>query len=593
MRQVLLASAVLGCALALATPRARAGGLEYAGQGAQALGRGGAVTARADDPMVLSYNPAGLAELRGSQLMFNANLALMHACYDPAGYYGWGVYLGGQQNAQLRDQLTGETRTLHFADSQAATETYYSDPLDTVCMKEHVTPIPQLAWTARLSEKLGIGAGLIFPAVTPSGAWGGPSGSIHGKSGELRPAPSRYMLLDSANLGVFPTVGIGYRLLDRVRIGGAFEWGIIAVNNYTMASSNGGTTPTFDIVAHTKAQDWFIPAFTASVHFVPIDSIDIVGAFRWQDDLKAKGDIDLTTGIFDPKLVPYTTGQLPISSLTQHMPWKIRGGIRYADRFAPRPRGSGSSEADPASPEVIHDALQDERFDVEIDAEYELNSRNDQQVLTYPLQNVLFKSADPSKPISMAMAPTRTVIEKHWKDQLSLQAGGTFNVVPGKFGLSAGVHWENRGIDPSYMQIDFWPVSRLGLHGGVIVRVAKAIDLVASFAHIFQETIIAEPPPDQDRGVIASCYAGTAQDPSVCLAPPGKIGAIDKSAGPLLSRGMNPPKLEAPSQGTPDGRAKLQQQLTTSAANQPPYIINSGRYRSNIDVIAAGINVHF
>src|SRR4051794_17997039 len=97
MRNVCLASALLMAGLLLAVPSAHAGGLEYTGgQGAQALGRGGAVTARADDPMVLAYNPAGLAELRGTQFLFNANLALMSACMEPIGYYGWGVYSGGR-----------------------------------------------------------------------------------------------------------------------------------------------------------------------------------------------------------------------------------------------------------------------------------------------------------------------------------------------------------------------------------------------------------------------------------------------------------------------------------------------------------------
>src|SRR5262245_54762828 len=76
---------------------ARAGGLEYTGgQGTQSLARGGAVVARADDPMVLARNPAGLAELRGTQFLLNANLAFLDACYTPAGYYGWGVYNGGK-----------------------------------------------------------------------------------------------------------------------------------------------------------------------------------------------------------------------------------------------------------------------------------------------------------------------------------------------------------------------------------------------------------------------------------------------------------------------------------------------------------------
>ena len=75
---------------------AQAGGLEYTGQGSMSLARGGAVAARAEDPMVLAHNPAGLAELRGSQLLINLNLALFDACVEPAGFYGWGNYLGGE-----------------------------------------------------------------------------------------------------------------------------------------------------------------------------------------------------------------------------------------------------------------------------------------------------------------------------------------------------------------------------------------------------------------------------------------------------------------------------------------------------------------
>src|SRR3954468_22065663 len=101
---------------------AQAGGLEYAGAGSQALGRGGAVTARADDPMVLAYNPAGLAELRGTQFLFNANLALMSACMEPIGYYGGGVYSGGRASI-LTDPDTGKQQTV-LANGQ---DPYYTD----------------------------------------------------------------------------------------------------------------------------------------------------------------------------------------------------------------------------------------------------------------------------------------------------------------------------------------------------------------------------------------------------------------------------------------------------------------------------------
>jgi hypothetical protein len=579
-----MASALVLLASSLRVSTARAGGIELTGQGAEALGRGGATTARATDPMVLASNPAGLAELRGGQFLFNANLALMDACVDPIGYYGWGVYPGSAPMPEVwRNPNTGQTLTLPI-----------NEPLDTVCMDQHLVPIPQLAWTGRLSERLGIGAGLIFPEATPQGSWGARNGIVPGADGLGRPAATRYQMLSAATIGVFPTVGFGYRIFKQLRIGAAFEWGIIGVNNFTMSAAGGGTTPRNDIIAHIKAQDWFIPALTVSAHVVPVDAIDVVVAFRWQDDLKAKGDIDLTTGSYDPNFRHYTSGQLPITSLHQDFPWKLRGGIRYADRLAPRPVGTGNSEPDPSNPDVIHDAFQDERFDVEFDVEYQANAGNQRQVLKYtdPPPLVTFVKSDGT--MSTSMGPTESIIEKHWKNQMSFRLGSTVNLLPGVVAVMGGVNYETRGLDPRYMQIDFWPVARIGVHGGVMVRVAKFIDLVASFGHIFQETITAEPPPHQLRQEISECWAGSNMDPTVtCQAPPGQIRTIDKSIGKVGANRMPPPVVEEPPHGKGNGTARLAQQVTITAAGQPPYIVNSGKYRSNIDVIAFGVNVHY
>jgi hypothetical protein len=367
-----------------------------------------------------------------------------------------------------------------------------------------------------------------------------------------------------------------------------------------------------------------VPALTASIHVVPLDNLDVVAAFRWQDDLNAKGDIDLTTGIFDARFKSATAGDIPITSLVNKFPWKLRAGVRYADRFAPRPTGTGRDEADAASPDVIHDPLQDERWDVELDVQYELNSRNDKQVVTYyecdlpptdpnaatqcpPRANIFFvpesMGAMP-QPLEFPhpSGPQDTQIEKYWKDQVSVRLGGTYNVVPGKLGVSAGTHYETRGVNPDYMQIDFWPVSRLGLHGGVTVRVFKSVDLVLSYAHIFQETIVVAAPEHQHRSEIYACYAPAPVNPTeppptqTCNAPPGEIANIDKSAGPPVLAGgatTQPPVLEEESQGSPDGTARLDQNLNRVSNGEPPWIVNAGRYRSSFDIIAAGVNVHF
>jgi len=588
MRDKILAGALFACSL-LAASAARAGGLEYTGQGAQSLGRGGAVAARADDPMVLAHNPAGLAELRGSQFLLNLNVALFDACVQPSGFYGWGTYLGGKES-RIPDPDGGPAAQIPLSvidrtvmPSVAAAQAYYDDPFDEVCLDQRVTPIPQIAWTRRLSEDLGIGIGLIFPAATPNGRWGGKFGVIRGDTGELRPAPTRYMMLDSNNLGIFPNVGIGYRIFEALRVGLSLEWGIIGVNAYTVAAAVGGNIPANDVVAHVKAQDWFVPGFTASFHLVPVDSIDIVAAFRYQDDINAKGDIDLTSGVFDPALSPHTTDHIPITSLKQALPWKLRAGIRYSSRFAPRPVGTGRWEADASSPDRVHDPLQDERWDLELDIEYQMTDRNDAQRLVYEQQQIEFKDAMTGA-ISMTDAPPGTTIQKRWQNQLVGRLGGTYTVMPGYFGVSAGVHHETRGLDPDYMQIDFWPLTRTGVHGGVILRVAKQIDFVFSYAHIFQETLVIAPPPHKDRAMIDADITASGGAPL----------NMDKTVGALLDRaGRGQVVREESKLESPDGVARVGQVITRSAAGQPPTIINAGTYSSNFDVFSAGVNVHF
>lgn len=546
--------------------------------------------------MVLAYNPAGLAELRGTQLLLDMNLALMDACVDPIGFYGWGTY-GGNTPFRITDPDTGVTETTRLGPGGPngmpfpEADAYYKDKLDTVCLDQNITPIPQLVWTTRITEDLGIGFGFIFPSVLPSGRWGGEHGIIRGDTGELRPAATRYMMLSSSNLGVFPNIGIGYRLFDALRLGFAFEWGVLAINNKTMAVVGGGTSPVNDLEAQTKAQDWFVPAITASVHIVPTDSIDLVLAFRWQDDIDAKGTQDITTGLFDPNLIPYTTKNLPVTSLKVSMPWKLRAGLRYADRLAPRPFGTGSDESDFASGNTIHDAMQDERWDVEVDAEYQLNSRNERQELEYELGHYLFTQRTngelnntnyPSDPTD----PT-TKIEKNWQDQISVRAGGSYNVLPGLFSISTGAHYETRGVDPARMQVDFWPVSRIGLHGGFTVRVSNAVDLTFAYSHIFQEDIVVAPP----------AHAFAADIDVARMANGGVPVNIDKTVG--VATGFGPVGqngqyvLENDPVSGADATAAQVQVLQRTAQNKPPYIINSGTYRSNIDVLAVGVTTHF
>jgi hypothetical protein len=571
------------CALQLTASSARAGGIEFTAAGAQALGRGGAVTARADDPMVLLYNPAGLAELRGSQLLLDLNVPLMSACVEPIGFYGWGVYAGGKP-VRFTDERTGKDTILNLGDAEAigkAERAYYRDPLDTVCMQPHVLPIPQLAATLRVNDDLGVGFGMIFPPAMPQGQWGDSHGLIRNAEGQLRPAATRYMQMNTGTLAIFPTLGVGYRLARWLRIGAAFDWGMFWPDVTTTVGIASGTSPDTDVIARIRAYDYFVPGLTASLHLVPVDSVDFVVAFRYQDALDASGHAELLTGQHKADAQPRRS-RIDVPSVRQRMPWKLRAGLRYADRLAPRPAGAGDDM--PSTQWQLLDPFETERWDVELDVEYQGNSVNRRQEIHYePGQFVEFEvEGDVNRVQFPDPNQLSTFIDKRWKDQVSVRLGGTYNVVPALFGISAGAHYETRGVDPAYMQIDFWPVSRVGLHGGLTFRVHGTTDIVVSYAHIFQETLVVEAPPQQSADEIYRDYV--AGEP---------VGAIDRTVGTRVSRADELPVLREDAPKDADASAHLTQVVTKTQGAQPPWIVNSGTYRSDIDVISIGIHAHF
>src|SRR5690349_7821462 len=79
--------AVIAAALLAATRVVYAGGLELPDNGTEALARGGAFTAKADDATALQYNVAGLARQRGTRLLFDANLLMSTLNFQRDGVY--------------------------------------------------------------------------------------------------------------------------------------------------------------------------------------------------------------------------------------------------------------------------------------------------------------------------------------------------------------------------------------------------------------------------------------------------------------------------------------------------------------------------
>ncbi|MCU1282808.1 MAG: Long-chain fatty acid transport protein, partial [bacterium] len=80
MKRIAIVLAVLGLPTA-----AFAGGFEIPDNGTEALGRGGTFTAKADSPLAIQYNVAGLAKQRGTNLLFDSNIVIQDYEFTRAG----------------------------------------------------------------------------------------------------------------------------------------------------------------------------------------------------------------------------------------------------------------------------------------------------------------------------------------------------------------------------------------------------------------------------------------------------------------------------------------------------------------------------
>ena len=520
--------AVLGVVVAVAAaPRpVEAGGFEYPAAGARALGRGGAFFARADDPMALAYNPAGLAFLSGSQLMLTANIGFFDACYDRDGTYG--------------ENLTGNDMS-RFGES----DFYFASEFQEVCNEGPPSPGGAgLVFTHRLNEQLGLGFGVVAPAAAGHLVWGDvdDDGTVPypgSPTGEL-PAPSRYQLVESQLLILYPSVGVGWSPTPQMSFGATLQWGIGVFNFTNVTRATGGEGPSTDIYTELEAADFFIPRVIVSAHFVPHDNIDITLGALISDNVRGTGTLGLDYGRYGNGMDGSTQSSpntIEDVRLDAPQPWQFHAGIRYADRITSRPRDVGAVER---LSNRVEDPMSNERWDVELDFVYEVNSRVDELVVTPPADaTIMATDVIGGMPFTNTLPlPDRIGLPHNWKDQWSLRLGGDYNIIPGMAAVRLGFSYESDGVDPRYQSLDFFPTERIGVHAGLTVRLGR-IDISLAYAHLFQSDI--------------------------------EVAPNDGAAG------------------GPENEAMLPQ----VSADGMGVIVNAGTYSSNFDVLALSANYHF
>lgn len=478
MRQIARWSAL---ALLTSAGTAAASGLEVPEQGVRSVARGGAWSAKADDPSAAIHNPGALVLIDGFDVLYSHNLIWHHATF-----------------ARAPSVLS-------------ASEGYPGqDPFAPV---QNETPFFGLG--AMLSAAYG------FDDWTVGISAYGPNSSGHVKY----PATGgqRYMLTELEAVMFFGGVSVAYggdTFGFGITLQGAFmpsmRYSLVVdgteppANDAEGAESLSPYSSPWDVEATLAVSDGFAPTAIVGGWWQPHPSVELGLSGRVMPVVfDAKGDIELRNvpgqGDFSPELLEVLDSS---ASLEIPLPPTARLGARYIHR-------EGGAEV----------------FDVELDVVWE----------GWSIVDVY--RADLSGGIVLAGGiETQDVrIEKRWRDTFSVRLGGTVAVVPDLLKLSAGGYFEQGASHPRYTNLDFLSTDRFGVGAGFEFALLDdpdgiQLDFIWAFQHVFQ----ADRTVDETEGKVIQ-QRPVAQCPDACGGYTGVVANAGtfSSSFDQLSFGLN------------------------------------------------------
>jgi long-subunit fatty acid transport protein len=423
----------LAMALGAQDGTARAGGFEMPANGTEALGRGGAFTAKADSPLALEYNIGGLGQLRGTRLLFDNNLTFSQYSFQRQGGDSFGPYP---------------------AVSSSASTPFYAP------------------WFG-LSTDFGYFRHFTFAvgAYGPSSIGRRNFGAFAlTDSGMARPAPGRYDLEQSDLLIVLPTIAVGihvHRVFD-IGIAGQQVSSQVNVASATYAPKSIPVFPSSAACAQqaevsgcdttTRVQVTNYDSFMLQLGmlFHPLSSLDI--------GLNARSAVNLGMypirgkGTVSASEPPYLRGaQLGADHMDAQfdnwLPWVFRGGIRYA---------------------MHKNGF--ELFDIELDGTYEAWSMNGSN-------NTLTLLSPP--PLVNQGKPLAITIAHNYQDTFSIRLGGALNYAlsQGQLTLRLGAFYDSSATNDSNLRLDFDTLAKLGATVGLGLTL-RGITLNVAYAFL-------------------------------------------------------------------------------------------------------------
>ncbi len=435
-------AALCGLSVVGAASTGFAGGFEIPANGTEALGRGGAFSAKADSPLALEYNVAGLAQQRGTHALIDNNLAFSRYRFARAGGDGFGPYPTVQAEA--------------------------SPPF--------YAPWFGLATDFGFFKRLTFAFGIYGPSSIGKRTF---PMFVPGDGGKERPGPARYDIATTDLLIFFPTLAVGVKASKYLDLGFAVQQVSAQIKLASMTYAP-QSLPVFPASSACSTQaevvgcdsltritgssyDNYMLQLGALLHLGK--SVDLGVNVRSASNLGVspivvRGTVSATEPLY---LQGAGIGAEKMDGeFTINLPWVFRGGLRYGQKL-------GGTQL----------------FDIELDAIYEAWSWLDGTDHQLTLKN--------PPPLVNKGQPLTIVLPHRYRDTLGLRLGGSLYM---PLAADAGVTMRMGGFYDSSssadadLRLDFDTLAKLGICAGLGFSLRGVeINLAYSYQHSLPRTV--------------------------------------------------------------------------------------------------------
>ncbi|MBK9071180.1 MAG: outer membrane protein transport protein [Myxococcales bacterium] len=433
---------------------AYAGGLYVTGFGPAAQAQAGAYVATADDAMAVFTNPAGLATQRGTTLQVGSSLIDYSLAFTRRGAYdevaGQTLPWEGRAYATMRNTTTPE---VGLGSWQA---------------------VPMFAVASDLllpSRRLVLGLAMAAPAAYPGRNMGD---DYVIDDPNTPPPPNRYDTVAQDAAVILPSIAVGYRVTNALRLGARFSWGYGEISStlyaWTMPTPNYQEWIGNEATIAVAGKDNFVPQVAFGAHYRVSPHVEVAAMWQSRAQLNARGEAQATLSK-DLKIIGITPEIVPVADAAARCaPGGTREALKTCIDFAL------PMTAEVGGRYIWRSARGQERGSLEADVRWEAWSRASDFEVVVDAQ-------------ALGIALQDVAVRHGFVDVWSLRLGGNVRVPVGRshLGLRGGIARDTAAARPGWERVDIDGAARTSVAGGFTWQLA-GVQLELGAGYIFEGT---------------------------------------------------------------------------------------------------------